>query len=202
MIREYVGKAKSQTSLLSKARAALASAVVLSVLTMSMPSHARATWQQKSLPGFVSPGAITGMSIAAGAIVALVVYYKIHHKEKIHLRLDAQPVRFDAIESGQATRGSLPIINKMGEPVTVKSLEMLDSSNAFTVSESRHVPFTIAPGEIVEIPVELSANHNSGRARLRLVASAPSLRKDGVEFVRLSYGGESASRLAKLVHKQ
>ena len=109
MIREYARQSKLETGPLSKARGALASALVLSVLTMSMPSHARATWQQKQLPGFASPGAITGMGIAGGAIVALVVYYKIHHKERMRIRLDAQPVRFDTIESGQATHGSVPI---------------------------------------------------------------------------------------------
>jgi hypothetical protein len=88
----------------------------------------------------------------------------------------------------------------MSEPITVKSLAIQGSSNAFSVSDPRPVPFTMAPGEKVEIPVTLSAGNSSGKAKLRLIASAPSLKKDAVAFVSLSYDVADVSRLKKMLH--
>jgi hypothetical protein len=191
-----------QLLLLGRIKSIIASALVLALIATSSPSPARAAWhsQADNLPGFASKGAIIGVGVAAGATIGLLIYYKVHHKGATRVKLDAPPVRFDGATPGQPTERAVPVVNMMNDSITVKSLAVEDPSNAFTVSDARQVPFTIAPGEKVEIPVMLSATNAGGKARLRIVASAPGLKQDTTQFVSISYGRQT-SKLRKLTHR-
>ncbi len=180
-------------------KASIASAIVLALLVTLLPSRAEAKWQQQSLPGTVPTAAVVGAVAAGAAVIGLLIYLKLRHKGAAHVKLDAPPARFDDAPPGQPVEKSVPVVNLMNDPITVKSLAVEDPTHAFTLSDARKVPFTIAPGERVAIPLVLSASNGSGKARLRIVASAPGLEKDATKFVSISYGRQ-ASRLAKLVH--
>jgi hypothetical protein len=204
MTSQKTPKKQQQFPLLGRVKGTVASALVLALVAVTSPSPARAAWQDKSgsLPGTVPTGAVIGAGVGAAAIVGLLIYYKMHNKGKTRVKLDAPPVKFDGAPSpGQSTERLVPLTNMMSEPVTVKSLVVEGSSNAFAVSDARQVPFTMAPQEKVEIPLKLSASNASGKARLRIVASAPNLKKDSTKFVSISYGSQT-SKLGKLLHKQ
>jgi uncharacterized protein (DUF58 family) len=178
-----------------------ASAIVLALIVTSLPPPARADWHQQPLPGTIPTGAVVGAAAAGAALIGLLVYSKLRHRGATHVKLDAPPVRFDNATPGQPVEENVPVTNMMSDPITVKSLVVEDPSNAFTVSDAFHVPFTIAPGEKAEIPVTLSATNGGAKARLRIVASAPNLEEDATKVVSISYG-RPTSKMGKLLHRQ
>jgi uncharacterized membrane protein len=184
-------------------RGFIASAIVLALIVASLPSPAAAKWPDKSgsLPGIVPTGEVVGAAAAGAAVIGVLVYLKLKHRSSTHVKLDARPVRFDDVTPGQPVERGVAVVNMMNEPITVTSLAVEDPSRAFTVSETSQVPFSIGPGERVEIPVTLSATDSGGKARLRIVASAANGEKDATKFVGISYGSQT-SRLGRLIYRQ
>ena len=190
----------------SRGRGVLTSTLVAALIVTSLPSSAEAKFRDKSCD---LPGAGCGLTVplitllvAAGAGAAFVIYYKTH-KGGPTIKLDAPPVRFDGAVRGQPTEKPVHLVNKMNDAITVKSVVVEDPSGAFTISDARRGPFTMASQEPLDIPVKLTANNPGGKARLRLVVSAPRLKKDSTKFVIVSYG-EQASKLnlKKLIPKR
>jgi hypothetical protein len=95
-------------------------------------------------------------------------------------------VRFSDAPSAPR-RGVVPLTNMMNEKVTVKSVRVERGSDAFVVSEEFSGPFVMAPGEIYQIPVVLSARKARGTASLRIVASTAKSKTDVVEVVKFHY---------------
>jgi hypothetical protein len=177
--------------------------MALALTASVVPTPAHAKWQDMSgsLPGFASTGAVVGGGVAAAALVGVVIYYKMHHTDHTRVKIDPPRVMLDGIATGQAIEKTVPVTNKMSVSITVKDLGLEDPSNAITLAGGRQVPFTIAPNETVEIPVKVNAANREGNARLRVVASAPTLKKDATEYVKISYGHEP-SKLGKMLHRQ
>jgi hypothetical protein len=196
----YQQASNKQRALLVRMKGLIASAIVLALIAASLPSPAAAKYQQQQLPGTVPTGAVIGVAAAGAAVIWILVYLKTRHKGSTHVKLDAPSVRFDGVAPGQPVERGVAVTNLMNEAITVKSLAVEDPSHAFAVSDARRVPFTIAPGEKVEIPVRLSATNGGGKARLRIVATAPGLEKDDTKLVAISYG--ETSKLGKLIHRQ
>jgi len=202
MAYQQIPKSQQQPLLVRRMKGFIASAIVLALIVTSLPSLAAARWQDQSgsLPGTVSTGEVVGVAAAGAAVIGLLVYLKLRHKGSTHVKLDAPSVKFDGATPGRPAARSVPVINLMNDPVTVKSLAVEDPSHAIRVSGARRVPFTIRPGERIEIPLMLSATNSGGKARLRIVASAPGLEKDATKFVSISYG--RTSKLGRLIHRQ
>jgi hypothetical protein len=196
----YQQTSKKQQTLPVRMRGLIASAIVLALIVASLPSPAAAKYQQQQLPGTVPTGAVIGAAAAGVAVIGILVYLKTRHKGSTHVKLDAPPVRFDGVAPGQPAERGVVVTNMMNEAITVKSLAVEDPSHALTVSDTRRVPFTIAPGEKVEIPVRLSATNGGAKAHLRIIASAPGVQKDDTKLVSISYG--ETSKLGKLIHRQ
>lgn len=200
MTNEQTPKTRTKSHLFERMRGAIASALVLALLLTALPPPASAKYQDLSgtLPGGVSTGAIVGVSAAAAGLVALLIYYKFHHKGVTNVKLDAPAVRFDGAVPGQPAKQSVPVTNLTSEPVTVKAVTVEDKAGALAIDGAKQVPFTLAPGEKFEIPVTLTANNPGGKARLRIVATTEKLNKDAVKVIEVSYGHHK-SKFAKII---
>jgi hypothetical protein len=159
-------------------------------------------YQQKSLPGICS-GACIGGTIAAGAAAAGLIVYLVYakHKQKkaITARFDAKPVKFSDYSPGQAAKLTVPLTNNSNAAITVKEIALDDKSGALSLNGSQQ-SFTLAPGESYPIPVTLSTQHSSGKARIRITVDAEKMTKKGVvkghedivKYIPVSWGGEKA----------
>jgi hypothetical protein len=181
-------------------RIPIAQILVLALFISLLPAPAHAAWQNLSgdLPNGMTgtTKALLGVSGALIATTLILLIVKKHHQTA--LKLDAPPVKIDDAAPGQAAKQSVPVTNLMNGPVTVKAVTVDDKSGALTIGDVRQTPFTLAPGEKFEIPVTLAVSHSGGKARIRIVATAERLKKEGVKFVEVSFGHHK-SKLAKLI---
>jgi uncharacterized membrane protein len=160
--------------------------LVLALLVASLPMPARATWQQKSLPG----NGLTPLEIGAIAAVgaSLAIYLIARKMGRPSAKLDVKPVHFTNFVPGQPMKLTVAVKNSVSVPITVNELTVDDHSGALTLGEARQTPFTLAPSETYEIPVTLSTNNNAGSGRIRIVERSQKAKKDRVMFVKVSYG--------------
>jgi hypothetical protein len=178
----------------------IACILVLALLVAALPKPASAAFQDKSgsLPGFASTGAIIGAGVAAAVVIGLVIYFKIHHKEVLKLQVDHVAAKFDDLPAGQSADRTIPIINRMSEPIKITSVTVDYSSGSFQLAKSASFPRDLAAMEGFAIPVTVSANHSGGTAHIRIVATSDSFKKEGVENLKVAYGHKK-SKFAKLI---
>jgi hypothetical protein len=183
---------------LSRHTRAVAYALVLILMVTSLSSPAKATWTDRSgsLPGIVPTGVVVAVAVAGAAVVGVVLWYELAHKGKTVLKLNVGSTKFADVPGGQPTKETVPVTNTLNEPLTVKEISIDDASGAVAVS-GRQVPFTIAPNEKFDVQLTISGAKDSGKARLRIVGSAPHFKKDAVKVVNISYGHQK-SKLGKL----
>lgn len=101
--------------------------------------------------------------------------------------LDVPPIKIHGIIAKHASQGNIVLANIMNEPVIVKEVALSGGSHIFALAESLSVPFTLAPAERAEIPVVLLGKRGSGRAHLRIVASAPTTKHDSIIVMKFHY---------------
>lgn len=157
--------------------------VLIGALCLTLlPLSGRAQYQQKSLPGFCS-GACEAGTIAAGAVagglIVVLVYYKHKQKDTIYARFDTKPIKFSDYSPGQAMKLTVPLTNNSNSAITVKEIAVDDKSGALSLNGSQQ-SFTLAPGESYSIPVTLSTQHGTGKARIRVTVDAEKTTRKGV----------------------
>jgi len=182
--------------------------LVLATVMLLLPLPAKATWTDKScqLPGIVNAQCtnytpiIVVAAVGTAAAVVLFVYAKKHHKGNTAVKLDLKPVKFEDFTPGQPAKLSVPLKDMMSAPITVKEVAVDDPTGAVTLGDARQGTFTLAPGEVYDIPVTLSTTNSEGKARIRIVATSQKANKDIVQFIKVSYGKGAAKHLG-LFHK-
>jgi hypothetical protein len=159
----------------------IAQGLVFALILSSLPVPASAASK-----GVGKTVAIAG--VAGGAIVLAIFYVvKRHVRRAPKLMVDVPAaVRFDHLVPGQPTKESVPVTNPMSEAVIVEAVTAEDKSGVLTLGDVRQTPFTLVPGERLEIPVALSANNKVGRARLRIVVTTARARE--VHLIVVFYG--------------
>jgi hypothetical protein len=140
------------------------------------------------LPGFASKGAVIGAGVGAGVLIGLLIYYKVHHKSDLKLEIAHGAGNFTDPAPGQAANRTVPISNKMSVPVTITSIAVDDTAGCFKFPTPPAVPLPLAAGEPLNLPVTISSDGHSCSARIRIVATSPKFKKDGVAILKLSYG--------------
>lgn len=175
-------------------RRAVACGVAAALLIGVMPSPVAARWndQSGSLPGIVSGKSIVLTAvIAGGAALAMVIYMKRRGVKGVQLQVERP--RFAKATVGDTTQQPVGITNLMGDPITIKEISLEGNRTSFTLTEARQVPFTVAPGERVDIPIHYAPSASGGSSgRLRIIAASSRLKNDTVKIVRFS---ASAQRL-------
>jgi hypothetical protein len=168
----------------------VSSVLVVALLAAAAPTPAKAAFKDMSgsLPGFASKGALIGAGVGAGVLVGLLVYYKLHHKDSLKLVLRHDAGRFADLPSGQAAERTVPISNEMSVPVTITSIAVDDTAGCFKFPTPPAFPLPLAAGEPLNLPVTISTGGRSCSARIRIVATSPKFKKDGVAILKLSYG--------------
>lgn len=178
----------------------IAQVLVLALIIASLPAPAEASWRDNSgnLPGMVSTGTIIGIAVGGAAAVGLLIYLAKRSKKPMQLKLETPPVKFSEFVPGQPSTQTVAVTNTTNDPVTVKAITIDDKSGAFRIANARQVPFTLAPGENFAIPVILTATNGGGKAHLRITATTPKLKRDGVKSIDISYG-QKKSKFLKLI---
>jgi hypothetical protein len=151
-----------------------------------IPAPAAAAWRTTGeLPGTVSnTTVITIAVVGAAAVVAVIILAK--KKGGKEVVFEVEPPKFVKGGSGAVT-GKAIITNLMGDPITIKQLAIEGEESSFSLPDGRQVPFTVAPGEQVDVTVNYSqAAGRSNKGHLRVVASAPKVKKDTVKVVSFS----------------
>ncbi len=179
--------------------AGLSGSALLNCLTLSQ-SGSNSGGSSSSGPT-ISTGKVVGIIAGVGAATAVLVYLvarKNRNVQKPALQLLAPPARFADIVPGRTETRSARITNLMNEAITVRAVSAVAKSRAVAVADAFRTPLVLAPGEKYDIPLVITSRHSGGRARLRLLASKPGLKKDAVIYLDVSYGrGKPA--LAKLI---
>ena len=169
-------------------RRSIACVMIAALIVTLMPKEASARWHDMSgsLPGLVSGKSILLLAIAGGAAVAgMIVWSK--RKGRTSVQLQIQPPRFNQVAVGESDRQSVGITNLMGDPITIKEVALEGKATSFSLTEARQVPFTVAPGERVEIPIHYAPRANGGsNGRVRIVATSPRVQKATVKVVGFS----------------
>ena len=172
----------------------IALVVIAALLVSGLPRNAFAKWRDKSgeLPGTVSSSTIAIIAIAGGAaVVTLLILAK--KKGKKEVVLDVRAPQFKDV-GGEPVARSASITNLMGDPITIKQLTLEGEDSCFSLSDARQVPFTVAPGEQVDLTVNYApAAAGSLKGHLRIVASSPKVKKDTVKVVSFSASKKSGA---------
>jgi hypothetical protein len=158
-----------------------------------MPPRASAKYQQQSLPGTVPTAAVVGAGAAAAALIGLLIYYKLHHRQTVKLHVDHDAASFADLPPGQPANKTIPIRNSMSEKISIDSVSLDDTSRAFALGNLPSFPHALAPGESLDVPLTISPIDGSGSTRLRVVASSARA-KNHTETFKVSYGHPKAKK--------
>ena len=163
-----------------------------------MPPRASAKYQQQSLPGTVPTGAVIAAGATAAALIGLLIYYKIHHKQTVKLHVDHDAATFVDLPTGQPANKTVPIRNSMSEPVNIVAVSIEDTSRAFTLGSLPSFPHALAPGESLDVPLTVSPINGGGSARIRVVASS-ARSKNQTETFKVSYGHPKTKKILGII---
>jgi hypothetical protein len=178
-----------------KCTTARALAITLATAFLTAPAYAQ------TKPGIYTkvnvPGVI-GLSAGVGGGVILWAY--LHHRKhrQADIKLITTPAEFADIVPGQAAKLTVPVTNPMSAAVQIKELAVEDKSGALALGATRQGSFPLAPGEKYDIPVTITANQSSGKARIRIVVTSEGSTKQAVKYIAVSYG-HPKSKLHKLI---
>jgi hypothetical protein len=130
--------------------------------------------------------------------VALWAYLQHRKNRQADIDLITTPAEFADIVPGQPAKLTVPVTNPMSAAVQIKELAVEDKSGALALGATRQGSFPLAPGEKYDIPVTITANQSSGKARIRIVVTSEGSTKQAVKYIAVSYG-HPKSRLHKLI---
>ena len=166
-------------------RRGVAIVLIAALLLGGLPASAMAAWRTQELPGTVSnTTVITIAVIGAAAVVAVIILAKKKGGKEVVFEVEAPTF---ARPNGGPVAGKAKITNMMGDPITIKQLMLEGEDSCFSLPEGRQVPFTVAPGEQVDVTVNYNpTTGRSTKAHLRVVASAPQVKKDTSKVISFS----------------
>lgn len=176
-------------------RRSLAIVLIAALLSGGLPASALARWRTQELPGTVSnTTVITIAAVGAAAVVATIILVKKKGGKEVVFEVESP--KFAKPNGGPVT-GKAKITNMMGDPITIKQLMLEGEATCFSLPEGRQVPFTVAPGEQVDVTVGYDpASGRSTKGHLRIVASAPNVKKDTSKVVSFSAPKEEPDAIA------
>jgi hypothetical protein len=178
-------------------RRSVAIALIAALLLSGLPASALAAWRDRSseLPGTVSnTTVITIAAVGAAAVVATIILVKKKGGKEVVFEVESPTF---AKPNGGPVTGKAKITNMMGDPITIKQLVLEGEATCFSLPEGRQVPFTVAPGEQVDVTVNYDpASGRSTKGHLRIVASAPNVKKDTSKVISFSAPKEEPDAIA------